>query len=197
MKNLFNKDKIIIIMLELIIGCMYSGKSSYLLHILDKHSINNSGKVLYINHKLDKRETEYNENNFSSHSSCIKFSNKIEMISVDKLDNIEFKKYNVIGIDEGQFFDDIYDFVRKSMQYVHFIYVVSLNGDFEQKIFGNVYKLIPFCYNIKYFKANCVYCNKFNEAIFNLRKNNNKEQVLIGGKNLYEASCYYCKELIN
>ena len=52
------------------------------------------------------------------------------------------RKYNIIGIDEGQFFTDLIPMVKFWLN-DHDIYVVGLDGDFHMNKFGSILDLIP------------------------------------------------------
>ena len=79
--------------LKIITGCMFSGKSTQLLKEL--HFWEDKRKVLLVTHKLDIRKT-------ATHDGV-----KATSLKVSSVSEIPFEPYDVIGIDEGQFFKDI------------------------------------------------------------------------------------------
>ena len=92
--------------LELVIGPMFSGKSTKLIRKIQlAKSINK--KVLVIKPLI---ETRYGENKLSSHSleyELCQSSSTLETFSND------VPNYDLIVIDEGQFFSDLKNYVIK------------------------------------------------------------------------------------
>jgi thymidine kinase len=73
--------------------------------------------------------------------------NEMECIVCDKLSEIEgsdlFQKAKLVTLDEAQFFPDLFNFVMKHCDKKSFI-VTSLDGDWKQEQFGQVWSLIPY-----------------------------------------------------
>ena len=83
--------------LSLIIGCMFSGKSTELIRLVNRYK--SIGKnILTINHSLDQR---YSRNMIVSHSGS-----KVAAMQTSILP-AEIDEYDIIAIDEGQFFTDL------------------------------------------------------------------------------------------
>jgi hypothetical protein len=93
--------------LELIIGNMFSGKSSELIRRVNREkSINR--KILIINYISDNR---YGTNSVATHDNL-----KVNCLKLEKLNNITenmIQQYDSFFIDEGQFFTDLYEVVIK------------------------------------------------------------------------------------
>jgi len=144
--------------LDIYVGPMFSGKSSTLLGVLNKMTDLNF-KSLYINNKKDSRDDI-----FSTHSSLLKgYCMKIDALKVVKFDKsiIEIaKKYDVIGIDEAQFFGtDILEFVREMVdEHLKYVIVVGLDGTYTREKFGFILDLIPMCNKIVKLNAYCKTC---------------------------------------
>jgi len=97
--------------LKLIPGPMWAGKSTFINSELTVHA-DLDYTTLYINHSIDNRVTERSDDIVTTHSSSFReLSHKIDKIKVSRLSDVDVDKYDVIGIDEGQFFDDIYEVV--------------------------------------------------------------------------------------
>jgi thymidine kinase len=185
--------------LELIIGPMFSGKTSRLLEIYKKCEISNINCVI-INHKSDDRYSK--DSTLLSHSKekapCILLNKLYQVINNMASDNkcdIATKILNskVILINEGQFFDDIKESVMVLVeQYNKIVYVCGLDGDFKRSKFGNLLNLIPFCDKIEKIHSLCKICCNGNNAIFSHRTSKNLCQTLIGGSDEYLPLCRKC-----
>ena len=139
--------------LHIITGCMFSGKTTKLIEYATKYR-NDGKKVLIINSKIDTRC-----------GNAIQTHNKIDM-EASKLSELKeymcyFYKYDVICIDEAQFFKDLESMVR----YMVFdlnkrVIVAGLNADFNQRTFGQISSLLCICENIEFCHATCQVCCK-------------------------------------
>ena len=189
--------------LELIIGPMYSGKTSKLLEIYKQCKFCEIS-VSIINHSLDKR---YHDTMLSSHDKvmvpCINTDNLHNlwfndgMIDLNQvIDNGDYKKVrnsDVLLINEGQFFPDLYDVVYDMLKNKKTVYVCGLDGDFERKKFGQILDLIPICDNIIKLSSLCSICKNGTPGIFSMRITNDKQQTVIGSEN-YLPVCRFCYE---
>lgn len=176
--------------LKVIIGSMFAGKTTELIKEYKRHE-SCGFECLFINHKIDNRYVK-EENKTSTHDRV-----EINSINVgDKLFDF-FKKesylnrYNIILINEGQFFQDLYNFVDYAVNKLDKkVYVCGLDGDFQRKKIGSILDIIPLCDDVIKIKAICNNCKK-NEGIFTYRLSNEQEQVLVGSDN-YTAVCRKC-----
>lgn len=172
--------------LKLILGPMYSGKSTELIRIYNKYSIKK--KVLVINHSSD---TRYGENKVITHNN-----NNIYSVSLDNLTQFKnnIHEYQVILIDEGQFFNDLYEFCKFISDTTEkTIYIFGLSGDFKRNKFGQILDLIPICDDIKHLKSICNNCSDLNEASFTCRiDNSNNKQISVGSTEQYIPVCRNC-----
>lgn len=175
--------------IELIIGPMFSGKTTEMLRRLNRHKLGNK-KILVVKYDKDDR---YCKNAICTHDN-IKNDKSYYIINTDNLDSVsellEKKFVDVIGIDEGQFFEniDVYcdlwaNFHNKK------IIIAALNGDYKRKMFENITELLPKCENITKLTSICK-CGE--EASFTHRKNKEQKQEIIGGKDIYEPLCRIC-----
>ena len=177
--------------LELILGPMFSGKSTELIRQISRYKIAGR-KVLTITHSSDNR---YGEKIISSHNG-----NQIKpdyaLRNLEMLDNYDHYIYaDIIFIEEGQFFPDIYDFCKKATDIDNKIVIVSaLDGDFQREPFPEISRLYPISDKITKLNAICLRCAKENiqsDALFSLRTVNSMDKHFVGGKNAYEAVCRY------
>lgn len=186
--------------LEIFSGPMYSGKTSKILDIYKQCKFCNIN-VMVINHYLD---TRYHNEMLSTHDNnmipCYQLDKLLSLFSI--IDIIDQEKYyqirevynkaRVILINEGQFFPDLVDSVKMMIKDKKHVYVAGLDGDFEQKKFGQILDLIPFCDKFTKYTSLCVICKNGTAAIFSKRLSNEKTQMIIGNDNYIPVcrSCY-------
>ena len=121
---------------EIIIGPMFSGKTTELLRRIS--CLEAIGKkILIINHSLDSRT----DNSVLTHSKHKKKAIKVSKL-LPVIDTDSFREADVIGIDEAQFFDDLYEFILKIEHMNKIVYISGLDGDYLRKPFGNHYEVI-------------------------------------------------------
>jgi thymidine kinase len=169
--------------LELIIGPMFSGKSTHLIRKIRLAKIINK-KVLVIKPLIDNR---YIENKIVSHSFESEECCTVELLS--ELHN-KINEYDLIIIDEGQFFKDLKDAVVEWVEKCKKEVIVGgLDGDFKRNPIGQILELIPYSDKCKKISSLCRYCNNGNSAYFSHKLINNNEQVQIGGAELYTSLC--------
>jgi thymidine kinase len=189
--------------LEIILGGMYAGKTSRLVEIYKQCKFCNI-KVTVINHSIDNR---YDEELLSTHDQikipCIKterlfdiWTDDIDMESdvglVPRInDKFNVAMSSVILINEGQFFQDLQDFVNKLLEHKKNIYVCGLDGDFERKKFGQILDLIPLCDKVTKLTSLCSLCKNGAPGIFSKRITSEKEQTIVGSDN-YIPVCRNC-----
>mgnify|MGYP006448116091 FL=1 len=173
--------------LKIIIGCMFSGKSSEIIRETRRLQVINK-KVLLINHCND---TRYSNGNICSHDQI-----SIDSFSLGDLTEIPnsiLDEYEYIIIDEAQFFDNLFDFVKENVDIKNkHVMVVGLNGDSNRENFGEIYKLYPFADSIKLLKAMCLQCKDGSEAIFSKKIVDSKNQTDVGSSDKYIAVCRKC-----
>lgn len=168
--------------LHLIIGPMFSGKSTKLIQLINQHSHLNT---LVINHSFDKRYG----NNLITHDGL--FTNCVFMDTLpDTVDSAEY-----IFINEGQFFKNLTSAVHSLLSQNKKIFICGLNGDFMQHKFGDLIDLIPIADNIEFLTAKCIHCNL--PAPFSMRTIQNTSQELIGSNDIYVPVCRKHFVLIN
>lgn len=184
--------------LELIIGPMFSGKTSEIIEIYKKCIFCNIS-VSIINHIIDKR---YHDSMLSSHDKvmapCLQTSelNHLWTKNEDGGSNSSYeilRNSDVILINEGQFFPDLYDVVIDMLNHNKKVYISGLDGDFERKKFGFILDLIPICDNVKKLKSLCSLCRDGTPGIFSMRLTQEKEQTVVGSSN-YIPVCRNCYE---
>ena len=173
--------------LSLVIGCMFSGKSSYLLSSIRKYR-EIDWSIYIITSSFDKRYTTETKIVNHNQESCN------ADIAVEKLSDVSEKKdyleSKVVIIEEAQFYPDLVEFVLEAVElYDKHVIVAGLDGDASRKPFGKLLELIPYADTIVKLKALCKICNDGSEALFTSKKVHDNTTIDIGGSNKYEALC--------
>jgi thymidine kinase len=173
--------------LELILGCMFSGKTTKLLEIYNMYKICEV-ECCVVNYDKDKR---YHEELLSTHDKkmipCINVKHLREAVT-----DVNVAKYDVFLVNEGQFFVDVDEVVLDLVQkHGKKVYVCGLDGDYKQQTFGNLLNLIPHCDNYSKLHAICKVCKDGTPASFSKRITNETDQEVIGSDN-YIPVCRKC-----
>lgn len=171
--------------LELIIGPMFSGKTSELIRRVNRYKIANKKCIIIKSNKDNRYSTD---SNLYTHDKINVPAYNVDCL--DKIDKTILSDYDIYGIDEGQFFPDIEQFVNKLLENDKTIIISALDATYEMKPFYNICNLIPISEKVKKLNAICMQCG--NKAHFSKRiiKNNNIE--LIGGNETYIPVCRKC-----
>lgn len=181
--------------IECICGSMFSGKSEELLRRI-KRGVIAKQKVLLFKPSIDNR---YDENRVSTHNG-----NSYDSISIEKSSDIlSFVKdtsYDIIGIDEIQFFDnDIVKIINKLADDGIRVIVAGLDMDFKAEPFHPMPEIMAISEMVTKLHAVCNKCGK--EASRSQRLINGKPAkyddpiVVIGASESYEARCRHCHEI--
>jgi thymidine kinase len=182
--------------LELFVGPMFSGKTTKLIDLYKKYSYCNI-KVCVINHTLD---TRYSETQMSTHDGilvpCIFITEILPNYNASKTSpiKIQLKEAEVILINEGQFFGDLYDAVLEMLKDNKKIYISGLDGDFQKNKFGGLLDLIPHCDKITKLHSLCGICKNGTYGIFSKRIVKDQTQTLVGVDN-YIPVCRKCFDI--
>jgi thymidine kinase len=175
-------------MITLVIGPMFSGKTSYLLAHERRFQI---AKLKTLVIKWDK-DTRYSTNQVISHDGN---SSTGDVINVNQIDTVTLdiiSKYDAFLIDEGQFFEGLHawcDQVLSSNKNAHIV-ISALNGDYKQRPFQPMIPMYAIADSIIHVKSICMNCAK--DAPFTIRTSNQLEQTLVGGQELYQPRCRAC-----
>jgi thymidine kinase len=216
--------------LELIIGPMFSGKTSRLIDVFKQHDFCGNHPIV-INFSGDNRYSDF-QTHLSTHDErkipCIRASNLNGIFDIehgksqesfDKAinsfgDDLEkIKLYNslydsnyptfsnVILINEGQFFEDLFEWTL-FMVYImkKSVYIAGLDGDYLRKPIGRILELIPHSNKTTKLTSLCYNCKNGTQAIFSHRVTSEQEQIVIGSDNYIPLcrDCYigYNKDII-
>ena len=170
--------------IQLIMGPMFSGKSTELLRRINRFKIAKKVCVLvkYIN------DNRYDKNNICTHDQ-----KKTEAFSCKTLSEIPktvLDSADVIGIDEGQFFSDIVEFSDLWADKGKIVIISALDGTYKKEPFPVIAKLIPKCEGITKLFAVCMLCGK--DASFSKRLTTEEGDEIIGGIEKYISVCRTC-----
>ena len=169
--------------IELYLGSMFSEKSTTLLRKIRQFKAIDL-KILNINHGFDTRC----DNSIKSHDNIKE--NAIKCTKLLSIDEKLLKSVNVITIDEAQFFEDLFDFIKKYENLNITLLISGLDGDFQRNKFGQVLDIIPYCNKVTKLNALCTKCKDGTFAHFTNRiSQSNDNQVCIGAKDEYEPLC--------
>lgn len=184
--------------IEIIMGCMYSGKTALMLKKIENYRYAMK-KCLVIKSSNDSR---YADSKFVASKSGVvlqtteasKFMGPVRVVNTNKLETVEVEDEQVIGIDEGQFYPDIVPYCEKWANEGKIVIVSGLDGDYKRETFGHILNLIPKAEKVSKLRAVCMKC-KSKEASFTERIVNSSEKILIGSHDEYRASCRRCWKL--
>ncbi len=171
--------------LNLILGCMWSSKTTSMLTRYERHTIKGR-KCLLVRYKKDDR---YDNTKVVTHNKRF----QIESILATYLFEIDHmvKKYDVVCVDEVQFFSDAHIFCQKWANAGIIVEACGLNGKFDLSGWPVINKLIPLVDDIKLNKAVCKKTGR--DAIYTKAldpktiKQKQKDGIAIGGDDMYSA----------
>lgn len=165
--------------IEVISGCMFSGKTEELIRRLNRALIAKQ-KVEIFKPVVDKR---YHPENIVSHnentirSTPVNFANDILLLAGD---------CEVVGIDEAQFFDEAITEVCNTLaNNGKRVIVAGLDMDFEGKPFGPMPYLLAVAEFVTKVHAICARSGEL--ASFSYRLSDSDKQVMLGEQGEYEA----------
>jgi thymidine kinase len=172
-------------MVQLIIGSMFSGKTSELLRRLERYSIAGK-KVCLIRPECDTREFLTHDNQSTNKNGIKIYQGRFSSIGTDLF------TYDVIGVDEGQFFDNLSVVINILSENPKLIIIISaLNADTENKMFDAIINLIPHCDTITKLNAVCMECGS-DFGNYNVCMTSKSNRIKIGGKDMYKVLCHKC-----
>jgi len=171
--------------LELIIGPMFSGKSTELIRHIRMMKVINATYIV-IKPKIDIR---YESNKIVTHN---KDSEKCIIVDdLNEVDDIMIINCSHLVIDEGQFIKNLKNKVLYWVEKLNINVIIGgLDGDFQRNPIGEIIDLIPYADKCNKMYALCKMCNDGTYALFSHRiLNTNKEQILIGSNDVYIPVC--------
>jgi thymidine kinase len=176
--------------LQLVIGPMFSGKTTTLLSYEKKFQVSNK-KYICINHSFDTRYSD--DGKLSTHDGKVSSGRHVSVNSLNILKSSELDEYDAFIIDEIQFFTDAEDFIKFWTSRDKIIVCGGLNSDYRMKPFETVNKLISLSDKIVHLTALCVDCGS--DAPFTERTIQSDKQTLVGTGDIYKPKCRKCHNI--
>ena len=173
--------------IEVICGSMFSGKSEELIRRLRRAQIARQRVQIF----KPRMDTRFSEDHIVSHSE-MKIKSQMVLQAREILDLLDVRT-QVIGIDEGQFFDmDLVHVCNQLADTGKRVIVAGLDQDFRGKPFDPMPQLLAIAEYITKTLAICVRCGA--PANRTQRLVENPELLLVGATDAYEARCRLCFE---
>ncbi|XP_059088925.1 thymidine kinase, cytosolic-like [Tigriopus californicus] len=169
--------------IQVIFGPMFSGKSTELIRRLKRYQIARY-ECLIVKYAKDVR---YDSESIATHDR-----QTLKAVSATCLSDLrnQARKYDVIGIDEGQFFPDVVAFCEDMANCGLTVIVAALDGTFQRKGFSNILELVPLAEHVVKLTAVCMSC--FGEGSYTKRISADTAVEVIGGAETYMAVCRKC-----
>jgi thymidine kinase len=171
--------------IEVIVGSMFSGKSEELIRRLNRARIARQ-KVQVFKPIIDSR---YSVKEIASHSGHKHDSKPVSTVA-EMLVEIEADT-QVVGIDEGQFFDmELINAVNELASSGKRVIVAGLDQDYTGRPFEPMPQLLSVAEFITKTHAICVKCGS--TANYSQRTVESEARVEVGASDKYEARCRKC-----
>lgn len=171
--------------IEVIAGSMFSGKSEELIRRLRRAKIARQ-KVQVFKPEIDSR---FSQDHIVSHSEMRHESANIRS-AAEVLAKVD-PDTEVIGIDEGQFFDnELVDVATELAGRGVRVIIAGLDQDYTGKPWEPMPQLLAIAEYITKTHAICMKCGQ--PANYTQRTFDSEERVAVGGGDMYEARCRQC-----
>ncbi len=170
--------------IEVICGCMFSGKTEELIRRITRAKIARQEIVIF----KPAMENRYHAKHVVSHNANAIYATPVEIASsiLPLVGNA-----SVVGIDEAQFFGgDLTEVVVRLAYEGRRVIIAGLDMDYLGKPFGYMPELMAVAEYVTKTQAVCIQCG--NPASFSHRLTLSQEQILLGETDAYEALCRKC-----
>lgn len=181
--------------LDIVIGPMFSGKTTKALNLANiAQELGLS--VMYINHTFDVRANTAH----STHNTLIRDKiagvHQIKTTILGSIKSDVLEAYDIIIVDEGQFYYDLYEEIKYMVEDLDKrVVVFGLSGDFNREPMGDILKLIPICDSITKLQSFCKICAASKEitpAHFSHKLSDDSTIVEVGAADKYIPLCRRC-----
>ena len=177
--------------INLISGCMFSGKTSALINIAKINKMI-CKKVMIINYIGDSR---YSESTYITTHDKISLDCEQSETDIMTMATMEtFLDSEVICINEGQFFKNLVEFCKIAASLNKHVHVCGLDGDYLKRPFGEILNLIPHCETVQKLNAICMSCKDGTPACFTKKIliTSSDNLIQIGSTDIYLPVCRKC-----
>ena len=170
--------------IEVICGSMFSGKTEELIRRLKRAKIARQRVEIF----KPSVEARYSEESVVSHDENAILSTPVATASQILL---LVGRADVVGIDEGQFFDfDLLDVCDRLANSGKRVIVAGLDQDYLGRPFEPIPQLMAVAEHVTKLHAVCVVCGA--PANHSQRIAEGSERVMIGAASAYEPRCRFC-----
>ncbi len=180
-------------MLTVIIGPMKSGKTESMILKIKREQYNGGtsipNKYICYIHSMDK-------NRFDNKEGCLKSRSdvKIKAIALNNILDAHWKGYDIIGIDEGHFWDpvNLVSTVKTMLSHGKKIYITMLNSDYRRESFPALAPLIALGAIVKTRSSFCCYegCGKPAFVTASRIDFKNKPIIVSDADKIFEPRCF-------
>jgi thymidine kinase len=168
--------------IEVIVGCMFSGKTEELIKQMHRAEYARQ-KCQVFKPKIDAR---YSTDHVASHSKRLREATPVE--SANEMLALVERTTQVIGIDEGQFFDDhLVEVASILADAGKRVIIAGLDTDWRGRPFGPIPALMAIAEMVHKQYAICVVCGE--PANRTQRLVAATDDILVGSTEAYEARC--------
>ena len=139
--------------LTIIMGNMFSGKTSELIRRLKRYKVIGK-KIVVINSSKDTRSPDEVLNTHDGvQFPCLKVDHISRCIIEESFCNAD-----IVAVDEAQFFSNLKEFVEMCLFLEKSVIIAGLDGDYQQKKFGEILDCIPMASDVVKLSALCMDC---------------------------------------
>ena len=166
----------------LYIGPMFSGKTTSMAIAVERHARVPGKRCVIVRPKKGERFGTDCATNHRGHDYDM-----VTQVLAQKLSDVDLSQYDVVGIDEGQFFPDIVDGAVDLANSGKCVVISYIDATFEAEPFGPIGQLVAKAEHVEKLSAVCA-CGR--EASFTKRIGESTEEVVVGVD--YVAVCREC-----
>lgn len=168
-------------------GSMWSGKTSAMLALLDRLKYQSKKIVVF----KPKMEARYSKTEVVTHTGwripAVTIESAADML--EHLNNLP-EPPDVVAIDELFMVPGAAKVLIWLYRQGFTVVVASLDLSSDCKPFEEVKEVLPWATRVEKCKAVCVVCGK--DAGFTYRKTADTDEIVVGGKEMYEPRCWSC-----
>ncbi|KAI3431353.1 hypothetical protein D9Q98_004411 [Chlorella vulgaris] len=176
--------------IEIVVGPMFAGKTTELLRRVASYEAAGLRVAVVKSNKDDR----YCAANVVTHDGLRRpcFASP-SLAAFKEAAGAAYSGFQVIAVDEAQFFPDLQEFCTHAADHEHKrVVLAGLDGDFQRQRFGQVLDLLPLADSVTKLSARCKFCaqeERHVAAVFSLRITADSRQEVVGGADVYAPVC--------